>query len=145
MSRPAAAPDAMQFAVRKRRQTPTVIIISLIDVLIVVLIFLMVTTTFKQQPSVRLALPETRRTKAGATENALIVTIPKEGPMFLRTEPVTLDILREKLIEAVRQNPQTTLAIRADTAAPWGQVVNVLEVAKAANIRVADAFTKAAQ
>jgi biopolymer transport protein ExbD len=134
----------MQFAVRKKHQAPTVIIISLIDVLIVVLIFLMVTTTFKQQPSVKLALPESNAPKAGATENALIVTIQKEGPVYLKDEPVTMNTLREKLIEAVRQNPQTTLAIRADTAAPWGQVVKVMDAAKAAHIPVANAFTKPA-
>ncbi|MGA3181538.1 MAG: biopolymer transporter ExbD [Verrucomicrobiota bacterium] len=134
----------MQFAVRKRRQAPTVIIISLIDVLIVVLIFLMVTTTFKQQPSVRLALPESREPKAGATENSLIVTIPKQGPIFLKTEPVTMESLRQKLIQAVRDNPQTTLAIRADTDAAWGQVVKVMEAARAAHIPVANAFTKPA-
>jgi biopolymer transport protein ExbD len=135
----------MQFTVRKRRQAPTVIIISLIDVLIVVLIFLMVTTTFKQQPSVKLALPESREPKSGATENALIVTIPKEGPIYLKTEPLTMDALQQRLIDAVRENPQTTLAIRADAAAPWGQVVRVMDAAKAAHIPVANAFTKAAQ
>jgi biopolymer transport protein ExbD len=135
----------MQFAVRKRKQAPTVIIISLIDVLIVVLIFLMVTTTFKQQPSVKLALPESREPKAGATENALTVTIPKSGPIYFKTEPVTMESLRQKLVEAVRENPKTTLAIRADTEAAWGQVVKVMEAAKAAHIPVASAFTKPAQ
>jgi biopolymer transport protein ExbD len=135
----------MQFNVHKRRQTPTVIIISLIDVLLVVLIFLMVTTTFKQQPAVRLALPESKQPKSGATENALIVTIPKQGPMYLRTDPVTLDSLQLKLAEAVRANPKTTLAIRADTDAAWGQVVKVVQAANAAHIPVSSAFVKAAQ
>jgi biopolymer transport protein ExbD len=133
----------MQFIQRRRRATPTVIIISLIDVLIVVLIFLMVTTTFKQQPSVRLALPESRQAKAGATENALVVSISKQGPLFLKTEPVTLETLQQRLAQAVRDNPQVTLAIRADTDAPWGQVVKVMDAAKSANIRVASAFTRA--
>ena len=110
----------MHFLGHKRRSTPTVIIISLIDVLLVVLIFLMVTTTFKQQPSVRLTLPEAKLPESGATENALIVTIPKQGPMYLRTAPVTLDGLQQKLIEAVRANPQTTLSIRADTGCRLG-------------------------
>jgi biopolymer transport protein ExbD len=132
----------MQFSLRKRKQTPTVIIISLIDVLIVVLIFLMVTTTFKQQPSVKLALPESKAQKSGATENTLVVTISKQGPLFLKTDPVTLEALQQKLVDAVRQNPETTLAIRADTDAPWGQVVKVMDAAKAANIKVASAFTK---
>jgi biopolymer transport protein ExbD len=134
----------MQFLVRKRRNAPTVIIISLIDVLIVVLIFLMVTTTFKQQPSIKLALPESRQQKSGATENALIVTISKQGPIYLRNDPVTLDSLQQKLIEAVRQNPETSLAIKADTDAPFGQVIKVMDAAKAANIKVASAFTKPA-
>jgi biopolymer transport protein ExbD len=135
----------MQFLARKRRQPPTVIIISLIDVLIVVLIFLMVTTTFKEQPSVKLALPPSRERKSGATESALVVTVPKEGPIYLRTEPVTMENLQNKLIEAVRLNPKTTLAIKADEGAQWGQVVKVMEAAKAANIPVANAFTRPAQ
>lgn len=134
----------MQFNLHKRRQTPTVIIISLIDVLLVVLIFLMVTTTFKQQPAVRLALPESKQPKAGATENSLVVTIPKQGPMYLGTDPVTLDSLQQKLAEGVRVNPKTTLAIRADTEAAWGRVVKVVQAANAAHIPVSSAFVKAA-
>ena len=66
----------MRFYVRKRRQVPAVIIVALIDVLIVLLIFLMVTTTFKQQPALKLALPESSQAqKSGANESApLIVT-----------------------------------------------------------------------
>jgi biopolymer transport protein ExbD len=134
----------MQFIARKRRSTPTVIIISLIDVLLVVLIFLMVTTTFKQQPSVQLALPEAKLPQSGATENALIVTIPKQGPMYLRTLPVTLDSLQQQLTDAVRANPQTTLAIRADKEAGFGQVLKVVQAASAAHIRVSGAFVTAA-
>ncbi|MGA2557052.1 MAG: biopolymer transporter ExbD [Verrucomicrobiota bacterium] len=135
----------MQFITHKRPQTPTIIIVSLIDVLLVVLIFLMVTTTTKQQPAVRLALPESKQpNKIGATENALVVTIPKQGPIYLKTDPVTLDSLQQKLTAAVRANPQTTLAIRADTDAAWGQVVKVVQAANAAHIPVSSAFVKVA-
>ena len=133
----------MQFIVRKRRSTPTVIIISLIDVLLVVLIFLMVTTTFKQQPAVQLALPDAKTPVSGAAENSLVVTIPKHGPMYLRTLPVTLDSLQQQLIEAGRVNPQTTLAIRADKEAGFGQVLKVVQAAAAAHIRVSGAFVTA--
>src|SRR5580658_4174588 len=115
----------MQFTTRKRPRTPTVIIVSLIDVLIVVLIFLMVTTTFKKQPSLKLALAESNQAKAGATadNDAVIVTIPKTGPLYFKSDPVTLDTLQKRLKEAVAANPNVTLAIRADTDAPWGQIV----------------------
>jgi biopolymer transport protein ExbD len=134
----------MQFTVRKRRQAPAVIIISLIDVLIVVLIFLMVTTTFKQQNAVKIVLPESKQAKAGANEKALVVTISKQGIFSLGTEDnaVTPDALQEKLIQAARKNPQVTLTIRADTDAPFGRIFKVMDAAKAANIKTVSAFTK---
>ena len=135
----------MQFSTRKRRPAPTVIIVSLIDVLIVVLIFLMVTTTFKQLPAIQLALPESKQAKAGAADNALILSVSKQGALYLKTDPITMDALPQRLVEAVRLNPQTTLAIRADTDTPVGRLVKVMDAAKAANIKVASVFTRAAQ
>lgn len=135
----------MQFITRKRRSAPTVIIISLIDVLIVVLIFLIVTTTFKQQAAVKLALPESKQPKTGATENSVVVTIARQGPLYFKTEPVTFQSLQKKLIEAARQNPDLTLSIRADTDSPFGQIVKVMDAAKAAHIKSISAFTKSAK
>jgi biopolymer transport protein ExbD len=134
----------VQFTTHKHRQAPSVIIVSLIDVLLVVLIFLMVTTAFKQQPAVKLALPESKQQKTGAAENSLVVTIAKQGPLYLKSDPVTLDILQQRLQDAVRANPQTTLSIRADTDAPLGQAIKVMDTAKAAGITVANIFVHAA-
>jgi biopolymer transport protein ExbD len=136
----------MQFTVRKRRSPPAVIIISLIDVLIVVLIFLMVTSTFKKQPAVKLVLPESKQAKSGATENALIITVEKSGMLLFGADPqpVTVDRLQEKLLEAVRKNPESNLSINADKDAPFGQIIKVMDVAKAANIKAVSAFTKGA-
>ena len=127
----------MQFATRKRRGTPTVIIVSLIDVLIVVLIFLMVTTTFKQQAALKVVLPKSNESKTGATtaEKEVIVTIPKSGPLYFKGDPVTFEKLQQRLKEAAAANPNLTLVIRGDTDAPWGQIVRVGDAAKAANIK----------
>jgi biopolymer transport protein ExbD len=135
----------MRFTTRKRRQPPPIIIVSLIDVLIVLLIFLMVTTTFKQQPALKLALPESKQTpKPGATENNLVVTVAKQEPyLYLGARPVTLDKLTEELKSNAAKNPQVNLSIRADTDAPFGQIVKVMDAAKAAGIKMVSAFTKA--
>lgn len=133
----------MQFIHRQRRQPPTVIIISLIDILIVLLIFLMVTTTFKQQPAVRLALPESNQPKSGAEESNLVITVAKEAPhLYLGLIPVTLNRLQEELNKRAAADPKTTLSIRADTDAPFGQIIKVMDAAKAAKIRSVNAFTK---
>ncbi len=136
----------MQFSTRKRRQAPAIIIVSLIDVLIVVLIFLIVSTTFKNQPAMKLALPQSAQAKEGAAANPkLVVSIPKEGkPLLLGDQALTLDRLQEKLTELAVGNPDTILAIRADTDAPFGVIVQVMDAAKAAKIKSVSAFTKTA-
>ncbi|HEX5223186.1 MAG TPA: biopolymer transporter ExbD [Verrucomicrobiae bacterium] len=138
----------MRFYVRKRKQTPTIIVVALIDVLIVLLIFLMVTTTFKQQPALKLALPEsTQAQKTGASEDVpLIVSVDKQGNLRLGTQgeglPVTVDDFRAKLKEAVEKNPELKLAIRADTEAPFGKIVKLMDATKEAKVKVVNAFTK---
>ena len=138
----------MRFYLRKRRAAPAVIIVALIDVLIVLLIFLMVTTTFKQQPALRLALPEsTQALKTGANEDApLVVTVDQEGNLRLGTEslPVTNERLRAELPARAAKNPELKLAISADKAAPWGQIVRIMDAAKEAKIKIANAFMKEA-
>jgi biopolymer transport protein ExbD len=139
----------MKFLVRKRRAAPAVIIVALIDVLIVLVIFLLVTTTFKQVPSLKLALPESSHSlKPGATENPpLIVTIGpnSEGLRFGDNDmPMTIDQVTAQLKEEASKNPNVKLAVRADKNAPWGTVVEVMDAAKAANIKILSAYTKEA-
>jgi biopolymer transport protein ExbD len=138
----------MRFFTRKRRMPPAIIVVALIDILVVLLIFLMVTTTFKLQPALRLALPEsTQAQRTGANEAPpLVVTIDQNGNFRLGQEgrPVTIDRLREELTAAASRSPELKLAISADKAAPFGQIVKVMDAAKDAKINVVNAFTREA-
>lgn len=134
----------MRFTQGRRRQAPSVIIVSLIDVLLVVLIFLMVSTTLRQTPAVKLALPEAKETqKSGASPDRLVVTIAKTEPhLYLGTRPVTFERLQAELLAQVAKNTNLALAIQADEGAPWGQIVKVMDAAKGAKVRSVDAVTK---
>lgn len=136
----------MKFLTHKRRSAPAVIIVALIDVLIVLVIFLLVTTTFKQQPALRLALPESSQAqKSGANENSpLVVSIDEKGLLRFgqNADVVTSDQLRGQLLEAVRKNPDTKLAVRADKKAPWESIVKVMDLAKQTKVKSLSAFTK---
>ena len=129
----------MHFFVHKRRSAPAVIIVALVDVLIVLLIFLMVTTTFKQHPSMRLALPESSQAKnAGTSENLVVeVCIDKNGGLSFdqNTNAINLDQLAAKLGDAITNNPQMTLAINADKNAPFYRIVNVMDIVKELKIK----------
>ena len=136
----------MKFLVHKRRTAPAVIIVALIDVLIVLVIFLLVTTTFKQQPALKLALPESSQAlKSGANENPpLVVSIDEKGGLRFGPEglPVTPDQLRIRLLAAGREKADAKLAVRADKKAPWESIVKVMDLAKEAKIKNLSAFTK---
>lgn len=139
----------MRFFIRKRRSPPAIIIVALIDVLIVLLIFLMVTTTFKQQhPSLKMALPEsTQSQQTGSDENPpLVVSIDPQGNLRLGPDalPVTVESLRSELKTRTEKNPELKLAINADKAAPFGQIVKVMDAAKDAKVKMVNAFTKEA-
>lgn len=135
----------MRFTQGRRRPAPSVIIVSLIDVLLVVMVFLMVTTTFRQTPSVKLSLPEARQAeKTGASPDVLVVTIVKSEPhLYLARRPVTFEKLQEELMALVRANTNLTLTLQADEGAPFGQVIKVMDAAKAAKIRTVNAVTRA--
>lgn len=136
----------MRFYVRKRRTTPAVIIVALIDVLIVLLIFLLVTTTFRQQAALKLQLPQSSQAKkAGANENPpFIVSIDAKGIYYVDNNktPKTFEQMRNELLASATKNPQLVLAINADQAAPWGQIVKVRDAAAEAKIKSLVAYTK---
>ena len=133
----------MRFLRHKKRQPPAIIIVSLIDILIVLLIFMMVTTTFKQYPALKLALPESKQPREGTAEANLVVTITKQPPFFFLGQlPIAIEKLQPELVLRAAKDPKTTLTIRADTDAPFGKIVNVMDAAKAARIKTISAFTK---
>ena len=130
---------------RQRRRTPSVIIVSLIDVLLVVLIFLMVTTTFKKtEPMLKLALPESKQAKPGTSEvKPFIIYVSTNAPYFyLGENPVTLDRLQTELEAATKKDPQLKVTIKADKRSPFGEVIKLIDAAKIANVASINAVTE---
>ena len=136
----------MRFLVRKRRQAPAVIIVALIDILIVLVIFLVATTTFKQQPALPLALPESSQARqTGVNEEApLLVTVDTEGNLRFgeKATPVTVERLKEEFITAVAARSDVKVTINADKRAPLGEIIRVMDAAKEAGVKGVTALTK---
>jgi biopolymer transport protein ExbD len=127
----------MRFSIRKRRHTPSVIIVSLIDVLLVVLIFMMVTTTTKKpEPALKLSLPQSKEAKPGAPDlKPFVIQVTTNFPyFFLGNRPVTLDRLQSELTAAVQKDPQLKVAVKADRHAPFGEIVKIIDASKVAQV-----------
>jgi biopolymer transport protein ExbD len=128
----------MQFRANKKRSAPSVIIVSLIDVLMVVLIFLVITTTFKERiPALDMTLPTSKHagSSIAESEKSLLVRIDKTAPHIrLSNKSVTASELRSEFSLRVISKPSINLIIQADENAPFGEVVNVRDIAQEAGI-----------
>jgi len=126
----------MKFAVRKRR-APLIIIVSLVDILIILLIFFVVSTTFKKdQPEVKINLPEskTAQKQPGELEHA-IVSIDQNDDIKLDGRATSVD----ELERAVRDLPEPR---KSDKKASFGTIVKVMDALKLAGVRNLPAFTR---
>jgi biopolymer transport protein ExbD len=121
----------------KRRRTPQVIIVSLIDIFAILLIFVLVSTNFrKAQPSVTIRLPESKATTVSQPKREpLVLTISKESQLFMDDKIVAVENLAPLLKELVKRDPDTTLALNADKDAPFGTILKVLDGLKDSGIK----------
>jgi len=134
----------MRFYTRKRK-SPVIILVSLIDILAILLIFFIVTTTFrKEQPRLQINLPESKSAESVASENQkpLLLQVKGAEEITLDNQPVTLEALAATLKGARDANPDRPIAMQADREAPFGVVVRVLDALKQAGIKNIPAFTQ---
>jgi len=113
----------------KKTRTVVISITSLIDVVLLLLIFFMLTTSFVEQPGMKLDLPETESTTTENTDE-LTVTISSEGEIYLDKELLKLENLKEALLKHKEKNDTSSLVIKADKTTPHGTVVKVMDIAK---------------
>lgn len=134
----------MRFYTRKRR-SPAIIIVSLIDILAILLIFFIVTTTFrKNQPQLQINLPESKTAEQAPAEKTepLVLRVKTDTEITLDDKPVTLDSLADELKTQREQFPNRPIAMQADREAPFGVVVKVLDALKDAGVKNIPTFTQ---
>lgn len=118
----------MQFHEKKTRKV-IINITSLIDVLFLLLIFFMVSSTFVEQPGMKLELPES---KSSTTERIkeLVLEINPDQTMILNQQAVTLENLEQKFKDLLPSLEEKSLVLKADKTVPHGTVVKVMDLAK---------------
>jgi biopolymer transport protein ExbD len=107
----------------------TINITSLIDVLFLLLIFFMVTSTFLEQPGMKLELPSAKSAEVSQVEN-LVLYIGPGGEIVFNDQAVSLDDLETMMKDAVPLAEGKTLVLKADKTVQHGIVVRVMDIAK---------------
>jgi biopolymer transport protein TolR len=102
----------------------------LVDVVLVLLIIFMVTAPMMSR-GIDVRLP---RTAAGsdATEDRLVVTVDRDGTIYLNERPVNAQLLTERLKSEMQRTGSDFVFLRADQEVPYGRVMTVMDEIKKA-------------
>lgn len=117
----------------KRKESPDVNLTPLIDVVFLLLIFFMVSTTFKKDAEIQIDLPEASAKATDTKDKVIEIIIDKNGNYYLDNKRLInqkLQTMKQVLNQQLGNNPGKALIIRADSKAPHGAVVMVMDAAR---------------
>ena len=108
---------------------------SLIDLTFLLLVVFIVTLPTLEQ-SVHIVLPvgKTESQKEDKKKN-ISISIDKDGKLFVGDTPTTHDALKEELARAVAEEPEVNVLVRGDVDAGYGQVYEIVRIAKTCNVK----------
>ena len=120
---------------REKRVTKSIINLTpMVDMLFLILLFFLVTSSFIEQPNIRLELPSTKYAATSKIEERTL-TISQDGKLFYQNKPVKRKDLITVLKNAFLKQDDKTLVLRADKNVPYGVVVDVMDAAKGAGLK----------
>lgn len=108
-------------------------ITPLIDVVFLLLIFFMVSTTFNRESELQIALPEASAGSVEMPDQALEIVIAKDGSTVIAGKPLAdtnAATVRQALAEALREQPDRLVVIRADGETAHQAVITVMDAAR---------------
>ena len=113
----------------KKKRRVLINITSLIDVMFLLLIFFMVTSTFLDQPGMKLELPSAESAEVARIEK-LVLYISSDDMVVFNKEQIALDELEGVMRDAISEIEDRTLVLNADRAVQHGTVIRVMDIAK---------------
>lgn len=113
----------------------------MLDLAYVLLVVFIIMTTASVQ-GVKVTPPLTSATNNLAKPQTRGITITADGQIYLDAYPVSIDQLQSSLAQYKAANPNLPVVLKADAAAQYDKVMQVLEVAKRLDITEIGLATK---
>ena len=108
---------------------------SLIDLTFLLLVVFIVTLPTLEQ-SIHVVLPTGKTSKAQDEKvKTVSITVDSTGKFFVGDKPMTFDALKETLNRAVAEDPEVNVLIRGDVRVGYGDVYEIVKVAKDCNVK----------
>jgi len=123
----------MQFK-EKKKKSLGINITSLIDVMFILLIFFMVSSSFIEQPGMKLELPTIKSQEVARIEN-LVMYVSKDGDILIGEKPVSMDSLSIEVEKLIPEIKEKTLILKADKATEHGLIIKIMDIAKRSGLK----------
>jgi biopolymer transport protein TolR len=104
-----------------------------VDVMLVLLIIFMVTAPMMMQ-GMDVALPQVTSKPLETKEEHLMITLNKEGDIYINDFQVTLDTLQDKLAKILQGRTNPDVYLKADREVPYGMVAQAMAQIKDAGV-----------
>lgn len=128
---------------RERKKSKIVInITSLIDVIFLLLIFFLVTSTFSEQPALKIDLPRASSAGSGSMIDELVLAVSRNGNLYLDQKEVSRAELPGILAGAARKSRDSSLVLRADRQVSYGLIVEIMDIARRVGLEKIVALTE---
>ena len=124
---------AMGVGGKSRTTMAEINVTPLVDVMLVLLIIFMITAPMLQH-ELDVNLPVAAGIPQVTAEDQVVLTVNKQGNIYLDQTAYTLDTLRPKLQALYQTRRNKDLFLRADTDVPYGKVIQVMDEVKKAGI-----------
>ncbi len=116
-----------------RRAMTDINVTPLVDVMLVLLIIFMVTAPLIQS-GVKVDLPKASAQQMEHSEQKLVLTITRDRRVLLGDAEIPFAELERKLAANARIQKDKELYLHADRSLPYGQVVEIMAVARRAGV-----------
>lgn len=116
-------------------------VVPLCDVLLVLLIIFMVVTPLIQK-GVDVRLPVALNTINMPENPEVVLSIRKDGKLYIGQDEITMDNLQTMIEEAFMTASDKRLYLRADGELEYGNIVDVVEILKAAGVEIVGIITE---
>jgi biopolymer transport protein ExbD len=116
-------------------------ITPMLDLAYVLLVIFIIMTTASVQ-GMKVNLPKASAAPSLAKPQTKAITVSNEGKIFLDTIPVTLDELRQRLLQQKALTPDFPVVVKGDSQTQYQNIMDVLDLLGQINITQVGLATK---